>query len=368
LPDGDGERLATLYKDAALTAYAIGDNPADPDVDPLDLAVELKREGVDAAPVLLTTITGHYTFAPGAPPIDDRSVQAPASPQRLTGQPTATVGVVDTGYTEPKGDLHSWLAQRVAPVDPVLDADPVSNPADIKKSLIAGHGKFVASIIAQEAPTVDVVVAGMSDLGPDPFYGELPTIADKGFTSDEIRLYIAVSRLLDAKDESGRAIRFAALNLSLGSYICPELAEAASRAQVGFGTGSGFAIEAAVKLWTARSGTPVVAAAGNHGPGVAQPGPFIPAAFAATAGSNVIPVASADCAGVLSDFSNDLPASAVGVKAPGENLIGVRMDDRWSAWSGSSFATAVVSASLASTGAVPPPGILCPLVAVEQLP
>jgi hypothetical protein len=330
----DAERLGGLLESGQLAAYSVADG-----ADPLELADLLEEtEDLEASPVLLTTITGHWTFAPGAPPTDGVDAPAQDPGEGLDFNPEVFVAVVDTGYSEDEG-TPAWLADRV---DPLAARDAESGALPLE---IVGHGKFVASVIAQEAPAVGVVVAAMRNLtADDTFYGDLPGLAASGFTTDEVQLYLAVGRLAGSSN-------FGALNLSLGSYQCPVLND------------SGFAIREAVNLWNREAGTPIVAAAGNHDPAVGPSSvPFIPAAYASDSSSNVFAVASIGASGSLSSFSN-----AADVTAIGENLIGVRIDGEWAAWSGSSFATAVVSAEIAKNGPLPTIPTTVPLSAIGHL-
>ena len=166
------------------------------------------------------------------------------------------VAVVDTGAARP-GTLPAWLDTRADPVDARLDLEsPALDPQ------VQGHGTFVASLIAQEAPQVHIVEARLSNVQDDSraFWGELPKTAATGFVSDELQLYVAIARVLSVRD-----IRYSALNLSLGSY-----------ATTADPLRSGFGIRAAIDLWNRSTGdAPILAAAGNHEVGHAAVGPAV---------------------------------------------------------------------------------------------
>ena len=198
---------------------------------------------------------------------------------------------------------------------------------------VQGHGKFVASIIAQEEPSVGVVIAGMSNLTDESFEGDLRTLmpaAANGITSDELQLYATIERFGESRTN------FDALNLSLGTYQCPDLND------------SGFAMRAAIGLWTRKfRNAPIVAAAGNHEVGKTPPTDFIPAAWAN--GRRLYGIVSVDSSDNLSPFSNDARDAS-----NGGDTIGMRHDcqprsceSEWTTWSGTSFAAPVASARLA---------------------
>jgi hypothetical protein len=317
----------------SLTAFAVDDVD-----DPLQRANFLEETTeFEASPVLLTTIGGHWKFAPGSTPTDGAA--GPEVEPPPVDVVAATVAVVDTGYSE-SAQTPSWLAARVTPLHDLVpsdrpwgDAEPTAGQQVIGgvrgvPPEVEGHGKFVASIIVQQDPTVAVVVAGISNLTDDNFEGELVTEmpqAANGVTSDELQLYAAIDRFVDSRG------RYSALNLSLGTYQCPDLDD------------SGFAMREALRSWTQRyRRAPIVAAAGNHVVGKIPPTNFIPAAWAD--GRRLYGIASVDAADQLSAFSNDATDAA-----NGEDSIGMRGDDprSWTMWSGTSFAAPVVSARIA---------------------
>jgi hypothetical protein len=312
--------LDRLLNTESLTAYSF-----DASLDPLGVAqaIEKENEGVQASPVLLTTISGHWTFAPGTKPDDGHNDPGTVDWEQAA-EPDVPVGVVDTGYTE--SQTTPWLTGRVDPVDANIDADrtPMAN-------LAHGHGMFVGSLIAQQAPQAAVTEARLTDIGigTETFYGSVPEAIKEGFASDELQLYVAIDRLVTTKQA------FKALNLSLGSYGTAE----------GDPFDSGFAILGAVNLWNRtynepEETAPILAAAGNHEIGKAQSTqPFLPAAYGPK--YNVQAIASVDKSGTMSEFSNDAD-----IKALGQDVLGIRDDSlAWTSWGGTSFATAVATAA-----------------------
>ena len=313
-PEEAAAFLQQLIDEGQVTPYRIEDGQ-----DPQLLAEEIEQIGnVQVAPVLLTTVSGHWTFAPGTPADPARGEEGARGLGDATSADLA-VAVVDTGAARP-GTLPAWLDTRADPVDARLDLESAALDPQVQ-----GHGTFVASLIAQEAPQVHIVEARLSNVQDDSraFWGELPKTAATGFVSDELQLYVAIARVLSVRD-----IRYSALNLSLGSY-----------ATTADPLRSGFGIRAAIDLWNRSTGdAPILAATGNHEVGHAPSGqPFIPAAYGAKL--NVTAIGSVDKNGNESAFSNDSTTWALG-----EHVLGVRQDGLWWYWGGTSFATAVATA------------------------
>ena len=322
--------LGELLEGNQITAYEVTDGS-----DSLDNALQIELENPDvaglvAAPLLLLTLTGHWTLAPADLPTA-ASQDGNEPPQPFDSQ--ATVAVVDTGYTDGDEEFQ-WLDDRVDGVDSAFDAERVNITPNV-----AGHGKFVASVITQEAPNVAVRVARLAEIEPAVAPPNEPTV----FTTDELQLYIAIRRLLQLD------IGYSALNLSLGSYACEGLGDPVDN--------SGLAIRKAVELWSsALPEAPIFAAAGNHDPSDSAPlPPFLPAAYDSGPNDSINAVMSIDMAGNTSVFSNGADLGALG-----ERLIGVGLssgsvdadDDGWIYWSGSSFATALLTARAVRDGGV----------------
>ncbi len=308
--------------------------------DPLAVAQALVSSGVIAAPVMVVLPAGHWTYAGGNPPVDlpDPAPVVPGAPAK----PVA-IAEIDTGYSSAAGD-PAWLSARVKAAT-ALDGDKAS-------AAMRGHGKFVASIITQERPNSTVTVGGITPVPAAKFTGDSgrPFPAGLSDVSDELQVWLTMRRVL------GTGQHFTALNMSVGAYACPL-------------SYAGLALQAALIDWySTTNGRPISSAAGNHVAGEAGPFPaFVPAQLARTGGPGSTPafepvlcaapvtckpgrlydVQSVDENGAQSAFSN-----AGHFSAPGEHLVGVRLDTGTATiWSGSSFAAAVVTAAIAD-GAV----------------
>jgi mucin-2 len=326
----DDSALAAMHE-AHLFPYVVADG-----TDPLRLAATLGEQGVVAAPVSLVIPAGNWSYSSANPPTDLGS-PAPTVDGGLDSP--KQIAVIDTGFNAGAGD-PDWMKLRIKPATG-LDGDETSEA-------MRGHGKFVATVIAQQRPNSQITVAGVTPVALDEFVGDAkrpsPSVLTDG--SDELQLWLAMRRLV------GTTVAFDALNVSVGSYACP-LAT------------SGLVTQAAMIEWYSVSGgKPASAAVGNHL--ADEPGPYppflpaqMPRAFAkltepafeptlcaapvtCTPGA-LYDVQSVDSAGSRSAFSNEGHFSAIG-----EGLVGVRKDDGTATgWSGSSFAAAVVAAAIA---------------------
>jgi hypothetical protein len=191
--------------------------------------------------------------------------------------------------------------------------DPVPPRSGFEPEAQTGHGTFVTGVILQQCPNAFVMVER--------------TLGDDG-VCDELRLLRDLARLFRRLAASGTTLDV--LNLSFGGYTIddqpsPLISDAIAR----FGRG-----------------TIVVAAAGNHG----SNRPFWPAAF-----KTCVAVGALDRDGERrSEFSNHgwwVDASAVGTDVVGPFIIGG--DDAgyefngFARWSGTSFAAARVSGTIA---------------------
>jgi len=319
------EHLSRLLQGGRIAAYRVIRSR-----DPLELVQQFneRNDSARASLVLVTTITGHWTYAPGTPPTG--TTLSTAAITDAVDQ-DKFVAVIDTGYSE-NSDFPDWLTARAQALEPI-DAEPQGLPGPVR-----GHGAFVASLIAQLAQDTNIRVARVRNVSPSDVGTDGPKSADEkirnGYGSDELQLYVAVSRLLSViNPETGQPYTWQALNLSLGSYTDDET--------------SGLAIKAAMQLWNeGTNGAPVFAAAGNHEVGETTTERFIPAAYEPD--FNICAIASCDADTGLSDFSNDAPTRALG-----RRLVGIRHDGNCWEWSGSSFATAVATASFLKGGQVP---------------
>ena len=288
------------------------------------------RPGVDAVDLAATTAApaGHRALSVspnhvlrGQPvysggPADVPEPSAPLATPAAAG-PTAAaprVAVLDTGLARhewfPPGSYDAVTEQ----LDEQLDAD-----GDYRLDTQAGHGTFVAGIVRQRLPEVQLYVGRVLD--------------SDGFC-DEMELVTALGVLWQRTNGAGRPLDV--LNLSLGGYTyddrpSPVLADALAR----FGRR-----------------TAVVAAAGNNG----SDRPFWPAAL-----KNVVAVGALDADGERAAYSNygwwvDASAEGTHVRStfvvhdgPVPATAGVDADcfRGYASWSGTSFAAPQVSAWLA---------------------
>ena len=289
------------------------------------------RPGVDAVDLAATTAApaGHRALSVspnhvlrGQPvysggPADVPKPSAPLPVPPAAPGPTAAgprLAVLDTGLAR-----HDWFAPGTfdavtEELDEQLDAD-----GDYRLDTQAGHGTFVAGIVRQRLPEVQLYVGRVLD--------------SDGFC-DELALVTALGTLWRRTNGAGRPIDV--LNLSLGGYTyddrpSPVLADALAR----FGRR-----------------TAVVAAAGNNG----SDRPFWPAAL-----KNVVAVGAVDAAGERAAYSNygwwvDASAEGTDVRStfvvhdgPVPDTAGVDADcfRGYASWSGTSFAAPQVSAWLA---------------------
>jgi thermitase len=206
------------------------------------------------------------------------------------------VAILDTGVDPDHPALSGRIHARNDLVDqdssPWETADGVDNDGDGQVDEALGHGTHVAGLIAMLAPEADLDIYRILD---DEGWGAASNVA---------------KAILNAVKDGADVI-----NLSLGMYDPFR------------------AVEKALDYATDR-GVVVVGAAGNDG--VSEPGQY-PASFARALG-----VGSADNADRLSAFSNFGPS--VHVTAPGEQLLSTYPGGGYASASGTSMASAIVSA------------------------
>ena len=343
--DDLGDRVGEDFTEGDFNALTGRDNGehtrwlydiGDPELDPLEDAIIASDNGFEASPLLLVTLSPHWTVMPGTTPRPDPEVLDLAPPEATS--PEAHIAVVDSGYNAVGSP--GWLADRVQAVDPTKDGDTSTGKWN-------GHGKFVASIIVQQNPNAFVWVAALKPVPQDKFifWGEIePDNPLDHFITDELALYSAVRRLLDRRrtaEQPDGPEAYNALNLSVGAW--------GSVLSI-----SGFAIRAALQLWRDNQATaPILAAAGNHLeiPPIGQR--FMPGQMKFPLLYGVKSLTQDEMN--LSFFSNEAQ-----IGATGEGLLGVLDDGKAAYWSGTSFATAVVSAEVVKTNppVLPPPSVV----------
>ncbi|MGQ0467678.1 MAG: S8 family peptidase [Sporichthyaceae bacterium] len=245
-------------------------------------------------PVHLMQATPRLRGGPADAP-EPLSTPLPDPPAPTAVGRAVTVAVLDTGVAR-----HRWFRGRawfenLAPDRrEVLDAD-----RDARLDVLAGHGTFVAGLLAQHAPNAELEVVRL--LGSDG-------------VCDELELIAALHRLPPVD----------LVNLSLGCHTWNDQPSAPLAETV----------ESLDAL--------VVAAAGND----ATDRPFWPAALA-----SVVAVGALDASGQApASFSNH--GSWVDRWAVGEHVSSCFVDlaggtEAFARWSGTSFATPLVVAALA---------------------
>lgn len=219
----------------------------------------------------------------------------PDPPAPASGARRVVVAVLDTGVAP-----HRWFRGRAwfedLPDDrlEVLDADH-----DARLDVLAGHGTFVAGILAQHAPGAELQIVRL--LGSDG-------------VCDELDLVVALHRLPPVD----------LVNLSLGCHTWDDHPSAALAEVV------------------SSLDAPVVAAAGND----ATDRPFWPAAL-----PSVVAVGALDAAGEgPARFTNRgdwVDACAIGEHVASSFVDLAGAADSFARWSGTSFATPVVVAAIA---------------------
>lgn len=274
-------------------------------------ATQIRSDGLDASPHYVMVPTPSWKFGPGGD-VEPIPPDTLGTPQGVLGESDGTVTVIDTGGpVDQAGD-------PLPMVGPYSVAEIVSNPlADESEPLLgpelAGHGIFVAGIVKDLAPRVEVT------LWRAQFSGDL--------RADELSVIGALQRA-----SVGREL--GVLNLSLGTYACT-----AELVPLG--------LDAALQT---SGATAIVAAAGNdgHTGGQTDP-PMYPGAF-----DHVVAVGAAfgngtdwlpAIAGTMlppDDFSNQGE-----VWAPGVGIVSFHPATGEAIWSGTSFAAPHYAACLA---------------------
>lgn len=330
--DGLDHDIVAQIQERVGVLRVTGDTESE-DLDPHEASRRLNEEGIAASPVHGVGYTGHAGF--------QGSQWVAANTMLKPGRESADAGiiaVVDSGISP---DLAHWMDDPNVMFDRPIDTerpafqDPVS------------HGTFVISLLRRLAPELRTSIASARpDPGylrtSEPYHPDAHTLPRP--PTDELNVLGAVLRLIRRHGEDEGDVR--ALNLSLGAHECPE-------------AGSDFflSLQAAVDAWRERfPKAPIVAAGGNS----TCTAPVYPAAF-----EGVKAVAAAREGGLRSKIGsgggevkvwhNGTEVNApdrdwITDVAPGCDIIGLSGQDadHTIKWSGSSFATAVVSALIAS--------------------
>ena len=297
--------------------------------DPHEVVATLNQNGVAASPVHGVGFLGHKGYQ-GSDWIEASEVEI-RDPGKAGDR---VIAVVDSGIV-PDADLPGWMSGSSVESDRPIDTDALTLKHPV------GHGTFVASLIRRIAPDCAVSLASAR---PDPGYLESkdPNHKEAPPPTDELNVLGAVLRLLRRHREDQKNVR--ALNLSLGVHACPK-----------DGFEEFITMRTACKLWLDRfvDRAPILAAAGNS----PCPQPLYPAAFSRDEEfhGRIRGVAAARegaKGGEIKVWQDGTEITAperdwVTDAAPGCEIFGLsgQSPDHVIEWGGSSFATAVVSAS-----------------------
>lgn len=286
--------------------------------DPVQAARDAMAEDprVTASPVHQLGFHWHQVYS-AANPEDVEGVAFPALPD---GSRDRVIAVVDTGIVAPES-LPKWLSSSS-----IHGADDVEQLDDGEVS----HGTFVASLLRQIAPSHAVSMAKAGVFEPEEEHDVGHPLPDP---TTELHVAAAIDRLIE-RHKGLCAVD--ALNISVGGATEEDLVMVT--------------LQQAIARWRdSFPTTPIFAAAGN----TPEEETIYPAGFRYVRG-----VAAADATGAQvvwqpDDSTTDPPVRDwVDDVAPGCDLIGLggRGADDTISWSGSSFASAVATASYVNGG------------------
>lgn len=349
IPNIEGDDLLEqVAESVALVAVDGLDGPT------LLEVIEVLRAGeVDARPLFAVRYQGHWGVLPGIDPVvhtplqssvDLRSdIDAAMVPPAAASGEAKKIGIVDSGFVASSASFVSFSS--------ALDTEAPGTKEDLKDNdCFVSHGTFTASIIKQVNPNTQLfgasappLRASAASLFTTP--AGSPSIAHHVIT-DEIAILLALRRLPEVD----------VLNLSFGT----EGVETGNPLDSAFGcestdTWMGPAVvEAALCLAAEASAY----AAGGARDSV---NPMFPAAFPAVVGVGATE-GGAGAGEPLITWDHGVPGNPsnnlwwINVRDRGCNLVGIGTDsaDQAVVWSGSSFATAVVSAKAADSSATIP--------------
>ncbi len=292
--------------------------------DPHEWAGRLREAGVSGSPIHALGSLNHIQAMTGTDPKPTRvrtePVIAAASPGRI-------VAAIDTGVT---ANLPAWL-------DSGLEYD-AADVETLSGKDAASHGTFVAGLIRRIAPEHTISMArarrwSIKDLEPKLDKSHL----DAADPSTELHVLEAMIRLVN-RLQAKNLCDVVALNLSLGGS-CDDH-------DPGFAT-----LAVALDLWRNSFPRAEIFAAGGNTPDTLEvyPGAFEfvrSVAAAKEGGEQVVWDRTSSRSGTVS-----APDRAwITDVAPGSDVVSPsgRTRAEWVKWSGSSFATAVATASYAS--------------------
>jgi thermitase len=295
------------------------------------LVSELRSQGLAVAPHHVFRLASHIRVNPAGAPHDTRETLPPQGPPPPPDQ-RVRVALLDTGVRLD----HPFFQGRCAgdPEDPACQPEPGR-----KSSLFCGHGTFVAGMILQRAPAATIISKRVMDAN--------------GLVTDE-KLSAALAEL-----EADPTIQV--INVSAGGHLQGDPGELREMLQTS---------RQIRRMLKRRPDLVFVAAAGNDGSSLE----FYPAALPEVIGVAAVEPSPGSASGRKACFSNSgdwVKASAMGVERLSTYLTykgnldlstfdppltcrngpwgpddGQRDFKGYARWSGTSFATPVVTAEV----------------------
>lgn len=223
-------------------------------------------------------------------------------PERREARRSVRVGILDTrlfGHTALAG---RYLASSGAMVPGDQAATAAATPPAHQVHANLAHATFIAGVVLQRAPDVDLEVRRGLD--------------ENAATSSSWDIAVKMAEFADA----GLAV----LNISFGAITEDDEAP--------------LVLERAVQALDA-AGVTIVAAAGNNGPSSPK---MWPAAL-----PQVIAVGADQANGQIAAHFSPVDPKWVDLMAPGETVYSTYEDERYATWDGTSFAAAAVSGAIA---------------------
>ena len=290
--------------------------------DPHEVSRELRESaGVDVSPVHALGSLNHIQGMTGT---DPQPTQVKTEPVIAASSPGRVIAVIDTGVTK---SLPAWLDSGLEYEDADIET--------LSRRNKASHGTFVAGLIRRVAPEHTISMARARRWSVNNLEPRLePSHHDADDPSTELHVLEAMIRLVNRLQGRDRC-DVSALNLSLGGS-CDDH-------DPGFLT-----LAVALDLWRNSFPTAPIFAAGGNTPDTLEVYPgafeFVRSVAAAREGGEQVVWDR------TSSRSGSVPAPDrkwITDVAPGSDLVSPsgRTRTEWVKWSGSSFATAVATAS-----------------------
>ena len=330
------------------------------EADPFEVASQLVTEAeLSASPITVMGFTNHIKFQPGT---DPSAVAGFDLPDVFTSNlDDAYVAVVDSGIVAPldaQAPEPRWFYGTDDSNLPFVTYESMDEEI-LDTGNPASHGTFVSSLIRQIAFEKPVTFASARLIAEEVVAQQGPESLPPGLApTAEIQVAEAIARLMIR--HQGEAI--SALNLSLGAYLCDPGSDTELVTLSGMMTS-----------WLTQKfqGSHIITAGGNENYKTAAAAgpqafvPFYPAGLAPGPDRSVHAVAAVSGAGDEIVWVDKSPVTiGTGDRpwitdwAPGADLVSlgwrpdVNSGPGLACWSGSSFASAVASAQLA-TGTTP---------------